>query len=116
MVLSRDTMDAETRERLYGVIITMIFAAVLVTLGPGLITFLAGTDSEATVYSGLRDIFKRFNDNLRAIVVAILVLSMLAAIAKLRLGATRSRTAGEPADGEGVDEDGARRGRRCGSG
>lgn len=106
-------MDAETRERLYGVIITMIFAAVLVTLGPGLITFLAGTDSEATVYSGLKDIFKRFNDNLRSIVVAILVLSMLAAIAKLRLGAARSRTAGSAAGEGGADEDGARRGRRC---
>lgn len=92
----------------------MIFAAVLVTLGPGLITFLAGTDSEATVYSGLKDIFKRFNDNLRSIVVAILVLSMLAAIAKLRLGARRSRAAGSDAGGEGAGEGGARRGRRCG--
>lgn len=106
-------MDAETRERLYGVIITMIFAAVLVTIGPGLITFLAGTDSEATIYSGLRDIFKRFNDNLKAIVVAVLVISMLAAIAKLRLGATRIRAAGGAADVEGAGEDGARRGRRC---
>jgi len=109
-------MDADTRERLYGVIITMIFAAVLVTIGPGLITFLAGTDSEATIYSGLRDIFKRFNDNLKAIVVAVLVISMLAAIAKLRLGGTRSRSAGRAADGDGSDGDGARRGRRCGRG
>ena len=84
-------MDAETREKLYGVIITMIFAAVIVSIGPGLITFLAGTDSNDTVYAGFKDLFDRFNDNMRTIVVAILGLFMLAAIAKLRLSEPRGR-------------------------
>lgn len=85
-------MDAETREKLYGVIITMIFAAILVGVGPGLISFLVGTDDEDTdIYSGFTVFFDRFSDNLRYIVIAILSLFMMVSIAKLRMSKKRDR-------------------------
>lgn len=86
-------MDAETREKLYGVIITMIFAAILVGVGPGLIKFLVGEDDpDSDIYSGFTTFFNRFSDNLRYIVIAILSLFMMVSIAKLRMSKYRDRT------------------------
>lgn len=92
VVISKDTLDAETREKLYGVIVTMIFAAILVGVGPGLIKFLVGVDSDADIYSGFTVFFDRFSDNLRYIVIAILSLFMMVSIAKLRMSKKRDRS------------------------
>lgn len=92
MVISKDTMDAETREKLYGIIVTMIFAAILVGVGPGLIQFLAGEDTDTDIYSGFSIFFDRFSDNLRYIVIALLSLFMMVSIAKLRISKKRDRT------------------------
>ncbi len=86
-------MDAETRERLYGVIVTMTFAAILVGVGPGLIQFLVGEDDpDSDIYSGFTTFFNRFSDNLRYVVIAILSLFMMVSIAKLRMSKRRIRT------------------------
>lgn len=105
-------MDAETREKLYGVIITMIFAAILVGVGPGLIDFLVGADDEdSDIYSGFQVFFDRFSDNLRYIVIAILSLFMMVAIAKLRLSAVRARSA--LSGGDNKVKSGTQPRRRC---